>query len=182
MKNKKIMSLFALGCGALLLVGCGTEDKEKEKDREKKEKVEEKVEEKVVTIQTLRCDTEVEQDGMIVSMGVEFVYDKEQKKLTDGKMNVGYIYDMSDLSEDEKQSAVDMLDGVFGAMCETFEEQGYKDCQSNVKDGNFDFSMKFDMSKLEETTEGDLNVDMSLEDVKTYFESEESSNMTCSIE
>lgn len=172
MEKKKIMSLFALGCGALLLVGCGTDSK-KENDEEK---------EKEVTTQTLKCTVSEEENGMVTTASTEFVYDKEQKKLVSGTMSMtlDYTESLKDVTEDEKEQTESLMESMLGSMCETFEGEGYTNCKSEFKSGKFDMTMDFDMDKLEETTDGDVNVEMTLEELKTYFE--DTDDTKCTIE
>ena len=57
MENKKMMSLFVLCCGALLITGCGT-------DTDKENKEEDKV--KVASTQTLECSYSEKENELTV--------------------------------------------------------------------------------------------------------------------
>ena len=173
MEKKKIMSLFALGCGALLITGCGTdtdkEDKEKDND-------------KVSATQTLECSYSEKEDETTAEMGFTFVYDNKEEKLTEGQMLMSYTYDFSELTDSEKKEADDMMETMLGGMCDSFNDQeGYKDCKTNYKNGKFDMIVEFDIENLTSATEGDLKSDMTLKELKDYFENESTEKMTCTI-
>ncbi len=173
MENKKMMYLFALCCGALLITGCGT-------DTDKENKEEDKV--KVASTQTLECSYSEKENEMTAEMGFTFVYDNKEEKLTEGKMMVGYFYDFSSLSDSEKKEADDMMKTLMSGMCDSFKDQeGYKNCKTNYKNGKFDMTVDFDIENLTAATDGDLKPDMSLEKLKNYFENESTEKMTCVI-
>lgn len=169
MEKKKLMSLFALGCGALLLTGCGTDSKKDDDEKEKES-----------TTQAISCVVEQEEEGMVTTAETEFVYDKEQKKLVSGTMSMkmDYTEALKELTDEEKEQTESLMESMLGGMCETFEEEGYANCKSNFKSGKFDMTMDFDMDKLEETTDGDVNVDMTLDELKEYFEDTEGTKCT----
>lgn len=169
MEKKKVMSLFALGCGVLLLTGCGTDSR---KDEEKKEKKS--------TTQTLNCVVKQEEDGMVTTAETEFVYDKTKKKLVSGSMSMAmdYTETLKELTDEEKEQTESLMETMLGGMCDTFEDEGYTNCKSNFKSGKFDMKMEFDMDKLEETTDGDVNVDMTLDELKEYFEDTDGTKCT----
>ena len=163
MKNKKFMSLLALGCGALLLVGCGTSDKEEEK------------EEKKSTTQTLNCVLSQEESGMVTTAETTFVYNKKDNKMVSGvmAMELDYSEPLKDMTEDEKEQAEAVFESMLGTMCDTFEEQGYVNCKSSFKDSKFEMSMDFDMDNIEDITDGDVTTDMTIDELKEYFEEED---------
>lgn len=177
MKKKTFMSLFALGCSALLLAGCSTDGgKDKDKDDDGK---------KNSSVETLKCTAEMNEDGMISTVSVTFDYDNDEKEIVSGTMSMGMDYSSSleGLSADEAEDAEAMMESMFGSMCDSFEGEGYKNCKSSFKKGKFDMSMEFDLKNIAETTDGDLNLDMTLEEIQEYFEEENSEeNMKCVIE
>ena len=175
MKNKKNIYLFALCCGALLISGCGSDVEIKENDSKKEE-------EKIVTTQKLRCSYSEKDNDMTAEMSFIFVYDNKEEKIIDGQMTVRYDYDFHSLSEDEKESADDMMKTMFDGICDTFDnKEGYENCKTTYKDGKFDMIVEFDISNLTSATGGDLKSDMNLDDLKNYFENETEDKMTCTI-
>ena len=95
---------------------------------------------------------------------------------------VGYFYDFSSLSDSEKKEADDMMKTLMSGMCDSFKDQeGYKNCKTNYKNGKFDMTVDFDIENLTAATDGDLKPDMSLEKLKNYFENESTEKMTCTI-
>lgn len=166
MKKKKLMSLFALGCGTLLLVGCGTDEaKDSDKDKES-------------NIQTLSCSAEDNSDGLIMTSEVEFTYDSDKKELLKGTMDIGYEFDTNEYTKEEIEEAQELMDGMFGEMCSTFETQGFENCKSESGDGKYEISMDFDMESLAEEADFE-GEEMTLEEAKEYFEDE--SGMTCKV-
>lgn len=169
MKKKELMSLFALGCSALLLAGCG-EDTKKEEEKEN---------EKVATTETLTCVTSAEEDGVKSESVVSFVFDKKTNKMTAGSMEVSMVYDMSDFTEEEKEQVDQFTGAMFGAMCDE-ELEGFKNCKYEGKDGKYSVTMDVDMEKIEEAYEGEVTEDMSIEDLKESFEADDA-DVVCTI-
>jgi hypothetical protein len=170
MERRKLMSLFALGCGVLLLTGCGVDSEKEGKSKKSSNEI-------------IKCTAEMEESGIITKAQTKFVYDKKEEKIVSGTMEMvmDYSKNLEKLTKEEKEQTESLLKSMLGSMCDSFEEEGYKDCSSNFKSGKFDMSMKFDMAKLEETTDGELNVDMTLKEVKEYFETSEEGTK-CTIE
>ena len=166
MKKKKLMSLFVLGCGVLLLVGCGDEKKEEKKS----------------TTETIKCTVKEEESGMVTTATTKFVYDKKDKALVSGSMDMSMDYSdsLKDMEGDEKEQAESLIESMLGGMCDSFKDEGYKNCKSTFNNAKFNMTMDFDMDKIEDTTDGDINVDMTLEELKDYFE--ETDGTKCTIE
>ena len=169
MEKKKMMSLFALGCSVLLLAGCDTNTK-KDKD------------EKKVATESIKCVVRQEESDMITIGETVFVYDKDKEKLVSGTMDMKMDYSaaLKEMNDEQKEQTESLMKSMFSGMCTTFEEEGYTDCEANFDSGKFDMTMKFDMKKLDEITDGDINVDMSLDELKEYFERTDGTK--CTIE
>ena len=168
MERKKIMSLFALGCGVLLITGCGT-DNDKNEEKAKKSNTE-----------TISCVAEEKASGMITTASTEFTYDKKEKKLVSGNLVMGIDYTdlVANLTAAEKESAESIMKNSFEEMCDEFEGKGYTNCKTKFVDSSFEMSVDFDMKRLDEATDGDLDVEMTIEELKEYFEDTDGAKCT----
>lgn len=167
MGKKKLMSLFVLGCSALLLAGCG-EDNKKDENKES---------EKVAKNQTITCVMSEEESGVKSESKITFEFDKKSEKIKSGSMEVSMIYDMSDFTKEEKEQVDKFTGSILGAMCDG-ELEGFKNCKYEGKDGKYSVSMDVDMEKIEEAYEGEVSEETTIEDLKESFEEQD---YTCTI-
>ncbi len=169
MNKKKLMSLFAVGCSALLLAGCG-DDKKDDKKEEKKANTE-----------TLKCVLETEENNMKNTAEVVFTYDKGKKKLVDGNMEMvmDYSKSLEGLTADQKEQSESIMKTALEGMCDSMETDGFKNCKTNFTDGKFEMDMEFDLEKIAEDEDAEFDEEASLEELKELFE--DSQGYTCTI-
>ena len=117
MEKKKIISLFALGCSALLLAGCGENKKNDDKDSGKN-----------IRNQTITCVMTEEESGVKSEQKIIFEFDKKTEKIKSGSMIVSMIYDMSDFTKEVNEQVDKSTSSTLMAMCDV-ELEGFKNCK-----------------------------------------------------
>ena len=141
--NKKYLTLFGIGCGLLLLTGCGDDtNKEKEKENKKNDN-------------DLVCTMLEDEEGFGSNeSNVVIHYDKNWEKIES--------IDMEMIVELEDDDMVEMYEGFLAEMCE--EEDAPEECEVKTKGNKVTLTATGNSEVLE------IEEDMTKEDVIELME------------